>query len=144
MEIKHKTFGSVSSEPEVKQMAQPDLRSLIELGCIKDETEIGGMVFRMRSLNASERFELAERLGSDPTPQSLFDCNLRLLAHSIEAVNGVKLEDFYTGKGEGDLLAVRCSILASLQTPVINKLFDFYQQITERCDAQFGLEQVKK
>ena len=150
MELKHKTFGSVASveerPAEQAVMTKSDLQLLIELGSIADEIVIGSLTFVMRSLNASERLELSKFLTqSDPTAEALFDFNIRLLAHAIQSVNGKPLESFFPTKikGDDDIIRARCDIIASMQTPVISKLLNFHNSITERCDAQFDEEEVK-
>ncbi len=74
--------------------------------------------------------------------QELFSFNLKLLAMAIESVNGQPLESLHP-QPSGDELAIKMDIVAALQTPVITKLIDAYTKIMDRCDKQFGLEQVK-
>ena len=149
MELKHKTFGSVSNDrperTEDKVMPQDDLKNLIELGCIKEEITIGNLTFVLRSLNASERLELAKLIGESPTTDTLFEFNTKLLALAIQSVNGKPLEALYPSEhAKGmDIITLRCNIISSLQAPVINRLLECHTQLTERCDAQFDVEQVK-
>lgn len=144
-ELKHSTFGTVgttaSKEPENK-MNLSDLQSLIELGCIRDQVEIGGKIFSMRSLNAMERLELAKFLGEEPTAERLFSFNTKLLAVSIETVNGIPFENFHTNS-ELDPISRKQELLSVMQSPVLGRLLEFYNTITERCDAQFNLEEAK-
>jgi len=150
MELKHKTFGSVSNDQpeqaEKKVMPQDDLEALIELGCIKEEVTIGKLTFVLRSLNATERMELARMLTDTPTAENLFAFNTRLLALAIQSVNGKPLEKFYPAEHipqGADVITLRCNIISSMQAPVINKLLECHTSLTERCDAQFDAEQVK-
>jgi hypothetical protein len=124
-------------------MTEIDLRSLIELGCIKEEIKIGEMTFILRTLNASEKFDLASILGDNPDASKMFDLNLHILAQSIETVNGQKLEDLHPNKDSGEPLLLKKQIISAMQTSVIQKLTEFYSQITERADAQFSVEQIK-
>lgn len=149
MELKHKTFGSVSDgqsdQAETKAMPQNDLESLIELGCIKEEVTIGNLTFILRSLNATERIELAKLIGDNPTTESVFAFNTKLLALAIQSVNGRPLEEFYPAEHTKglDIMTQRCNIISSMQSPVINKLLDCHTSLTKRCDSQFDTEQVK-
>jgi hypothetical protein len=34
-------------------------------------------------------------------------------------------------------------ILSNMQTPVLGKLIEFYEEITKRCDEQYSAEEVK-
>jgi hypothetical protein len=152
MELKHKTFGSVSNDQsdqpeqaEQKSMPQDDLEALIELGCIKEKVTIGQLTFVLRSLNATERLDLAKMLGDSPTSETLFEFNTKLLALAIQSVNGKPLEMFYPAEhAQGaDVITLRCNIISSMQAPVINRLLECHTELTERCDAQFDAEQVK-
>jgi len=144
-EVKHGTFGvaGMAKTVEKPKMSEIDLKSLIELGCVKEEIKIGTMVFVMRTLNATEKFDLASVLGDNPDATKMFDLNLHILAQSIETVNGQKLEDLHPNKDTGEPIFLKKQIIAAMQTPVIQKLIEFYTQITERADAQFSVEQIK-
>lgn len=148
MELRHKSFGAVGT-PQQPQLEQEqthvdDLQSLIELGCIKDIIQLGSLSFQMRSLNATERVELGKFLGDSPSSDTLFQFNIKILALSIELVNGKPLETFHPGfKPNVDVIKCREEIISSMQAPVIAKLLEFYNSIAERSDTQFGTEQIK-
>lgn len=146
-EIRHKILGAVGAPMEQEEdtrepIAPADLQSLIELGCIKEEVEVGGFKFMLRSLSATERMALSKEFNTELSDQELFQFNLKLLAMAIESVNGQSLESMHPHP-EGDEFKVKMDIIAALQTPVITKLIDAYGRIMDRCDKQFGLEQVK-
>ena len=147
-EIKHNVFGSSTGkrpEPE-KQMADVDLRSLIELGCIKEEVDVGGMKFVLRTLNASERLGLIDMMGdvTAATVQRIFEFNVYILALAIESVNGKPLEDLHPDKRpDSDVVKLKRDLLMIMQSPIISKLMEFYTVITERSDGQFTAEQIK-
>ncbi|MFA5048982.1 MAG: hypothetical protein WC516_08215 [Patescibacteria group bacterium] len=148
MELRHKSFGAVSTPQQSEQKEQTpvvdDLQSLIELGCVKDKVQLGTLNFQLRSLNATERLELGKFLGDNPTGDMLFQFNIKLLALSIESVNGKPLESFHPSyKTNVDVIQLREEIISSMQAPVITKLLEFYNSIAERSDAQFGSEQIK-
>jgi hypothetical protein len=144
IEISHKTIGTVGAPAQKKEetMTQLDLQSLIELGCIKEDIIIGTVKFTLRSLSATERISLAKEFGSELSEDSLFNFNIKLLAMCIDLINGQSLVSFHPDPS-GDELQKKIEIVSSLQPPVIAKLLDSYAKISERCDKQFGLEQVK-
>ena len=147
-EVKHSVFGSVgmSSSPKVEtntESYQNDLQSLIELGIIRDTVSISNKLFMMRSLTAREKLELAKFLGDSPTAERLFEFNIKILANSIETVDGILFEDFHTER-QADPILRKQDLLSAMQSPVLAKLLDFYNKITERCDSQFELGEVKK
>lgn len=149
MELRHKSFGAVgtpqqSQEVIKESISTDDLQSLIELGCIKDMIQLGTLKFQLRSLNATERVELGKFLGDSPTSDTLFQFNIKILALSIESINGKPLEAFHPSfKQDGNIIKLREEIISSMQAPVIAKLLEFYNSIAERSDTQFGTEQIK-
>ena len=147
VELRHKTFGAVSSAPlapEVKDSVVNDLQSLIELGCVKDSIKLGDLEFTLRSLNASERIDLSKFLGDTPAGDSLFQFNIRLLSLAIESINGKSLESFHPAfDANKDVFILRSEIISSLQAPVISKLLEFYNSIAERSDKNFESVLIK-
>ena len=150
-ELYHGTFGVSGSKkeqpaPEIQKskMNDIDLRSLIELGCVRDDITIGDIVFTMRTLNISERLETLSFLGDSSDPQKMFEFNMRVLAMSIEAANGRKLETLHPNLEKGiDPTVLKKELIIAMQPAVLNKLMDFYGKIVERSDAQFSAEQLK-
>lgn len=146
-DLKHNVFGSSNPKQQEEKREGPrkaDLRSLIELDCIKDSIEIGGMVFLMRSLGEKEKLDLAQIILTKETPEAkeLFEFNITVLANSIISVNGVPLESMHPEQ-EGDIITRKMDILSSMQSPVVGKLIEFYDVISKRCDEQYTAEEVK-
>lgn len=149
-EIKHNIFGSVGSKHQESnkptqannQMDQVDLKSLIELGCIKDTLVIENMSFAFRTLNVNERMMASDFLGENPNARKMFDFNVLVLAMAIESVNGVPLENMYN-QNDKDYLEIRKQIISNFQPAVLSQLLNFYSTLTNRADAQFTGEQVK-
>ena len=83
-----------------QQMGKDDLRSLIEVGCIRDEETIDGIVFKLRSLTSSERIELSQF--PTETTDEKWRLNYQMLAYSVEYVNGKPLEFYHPDKTNGD------------------------------------------
>lgn len=141
VEIRHKTLGVIGAEKE-EPMKITDLQSLIELGCIKEEVEIGNFKFVLRSLSASERISLSKEISEESKENEMFDFNVKVLAMAIESVNGKPLEELYPDN-YNDALKAKMNIIASLQTPIISKLISVYSSLIDKCDKQFTLGQVK-
>jgi hypothetical protein len=119
-----------------------DLQSLIELGSIRDKIEVNGRKFGMRTLNAMERMSLANFLGDKPNAEKLFEFNIKLLAMAIEDVDGQLLENFHTNL-DLDPIERKQDLLRVMQSPVLGRLLEFYNQLTKRCDSQFDIEEIK-
>lgn len=149
VELKHETFGAVGTpsipeDPPKQESKMPatDLRSLIELGCIRDSVTIGDKTFGLRSLNVSERQELANFLGAKPDEKGYLAFNLKVLAMTVETVDNLPFEMYHTDHEKGPMQR-RIELLSCLQAPVISRLLVCYNDISERCDKQFNLEEAK-
>lgn len=149
-ELYHGTFGASAGRkpeppaPAPQKMADADLRSLIELGCVRDDIKIGEAVFTLRTLNISERLSAMNFLGENPDQQKMFEFNLLVLSLSLEAMNGVPVETLHPRHGEDlEPAMLKRDLISRMQPVVLNKLVDFYAQITERGEAQFSAEQLK-
>jgi len=147
--LEHKTFGSIgtSSVKKVEEIETPEnaLRSLIELGSVKEERVIFGKSFKMRTLNASERLSLTKILGNDPNHETLFNFNVNVLAHSIEAVDNKTLESYHPDYNKNNnIIELRCQIIEAFQPALVNSLLDFYNDITTKSDKQYTIDEIKK
>jgi len=150
--IEHKTFGSVGmssvkkvEEIEVETSPENALRSLIELGSIKEEKVIFGKSFKMRTLNASERLSLTKILGNDPNHETLFNFNVNVLAYSIESIDNKTLESYHPDYNKNsNIIELRCQIIEAFQPSLINSLLDFYNDITSKSDKQYTIDEIKK
>jgi hypothetical protein len=140
------SIGSLGVSKEKPAMAVGDLKSLIELGCIRDELIIDGKTFKFRTLSSSERVRLVSVLGTETlTQEKLYEFNLNLLAHGLDSVNDKPLETYHPDFGPGkDTHHQKLEILSFMQTPVINKLLEFYNELIARCDSQFSVDTLKK
>ena len=140
------SIGSFGVSKEKPLMDVGDLKSLIELGCIRDQLIIDDKTFKFRTLSSSERVKLVSVLGTETlTQEKLYEFNLNLLAHGLVSVNDKPLESYHPDFGVGkDTHHQKLEILSFMQTPVINKLLEFYNDLIARCDSQFNVETLKK
>lgn len=146
-ELSHEVFGSSNSQKKEdagKDIEQDDLQSLIELGCIIDKKTIGDKIFELRSLSAIETMEITKMAGDKPSPEDIFELNVFILAKTIKSINGKSLESYYPGEiNENGVIDIKMNIIKSMQLNVIAELLKFYNEITERCNSNFDLDQVK-
>jgi len=143
-QVTHNVFGSVGTAP-VQEKVDPnvDLKSLIELGCIRDHKKIGEMTFFLKTLNLVDRVRLTSTLSPDSTREELVDFQINLLANAIESVDGKSLESLHPDQ-EMDPFKRKIDIIAAFQSPVTNALMKLYEDMIKRCDAQYDIEQIKK
>ncbi len=144
-QVINNVFGSVGQKEEVKPNPNDSLRSLIELGAIKDSFVVGGQKFNLKTPSLVERVRMASFVSGKEniTLQEFVDFKINILAHVIDNVNGIPLENLHPEK-EMDALKRKIDIIATFQGPLIDVLFNLYQDMLSRCDAQFGLDSIKK
>ncbi len=148
-ELRHAAFGSVGEKrvesKEEPKLTEVDLRSLIELGCVKDTVDIGGMKFTLRSLNASEKLYLSNILKPEDENDStkLFEFQIMVLSLSVESINGKLLEELHSNFPHIDAMDAKKEILSNMYMSVLASLLAFYKEISDRADNQFTIEQVK-
>ena len=145
-EIKHPTFGvgnvKVAPEQVPAKLGEDDLKSLIELGCLREEFEVGEKKFVIKTLNASERLQVSKKEAGDLSEIDLLGVQCEILSLAIESINGRPLEDYHPNENM-DPLERRKEILAHMQSPVIMELLAKFIEITNKADGQFSVEAVK-
>jgi hypothetical protein len=144
-QVINNVFGSVGQKEEVKQSPNDRLKSLIELGSIKDSKVLGGQKFNLKTPSLVERTRMSSYLSgkAEVTQQEMVDFQVNILAHVIVSVDGIPLEDLHPEK-EMDSLQRRVEIVSTFQGPLITSLIDLYKDMLNRCDAQFGSDEIKK
>ena len=147
-EIKHPTFGVGNTKQEVPEQTEParlaedDLKSLIELGCLREEFLVGEKKFVIKTLNASERLQVSKKEIGDLSELDLLGIQCEILSLAIESIDGRALEDFHPNKTM-DPFERRKEILAHMQSPVIMELLAKFTELTNKADGQFSVEAVK-
>lgn len=145
VEIKHNVLGVVGAPEEKEErqdMTATDLKSLIELGCIRESVEIDGRVFVMKTLGSLDRVKLAGEYNQDATDAEKFIYNIQMLAYSLESIDGKPTESYHSSPKK-DILGTKMEIIGALQMPVIVRLLAQLTKMMERCDAQYDIGEIK-
>ena len=145
-QVTHSIFGSVGepAKSEDKQKTT-DLKSLIELGTIIEDVQIGGHTFTLKTPPFIERVRLSSTLNTNKevSEEDVVNFQINVLAHSLEKINGIPLEDWHPDKNMDPIIR-RVEIISTFQAPVISSLTKKYKEIVSKCDMQFDVEQIKK
>lgn len=143
-EHSEQTLAAPSDPPEPKApMPLPDLKSLIELGRVRDNVLIGGMRFEMETLNDEAQREIFRRVSNDPSEGADSFVRLRRLtvAVALTRVNDQPFEDLMPG--ESNSLDRKVEIISRMQDSVVDRLFEFYNELMERSRKDITPKQVK-
>jgi len=131
-------------QEEKKPMPLPDLKSLIELGRIRDSIMIGGLKFEMETLSDDAQREIFKRMSDDDGAAGA-DSFVRLrrltVALAMVGLNGQAFEDLMPGSENA--IDRKIAIIARMQDSIVEKLFDFYNGLLERSDNEVTAPQVK-
>jgi len=121
------------------QMA--DLRSLIELGKVRDTVTIGGMTFAMETLTDDEQQAVFKRAGDQTGADSFMELRRIVVAMSVTAVNNQPLESLVAG--DQSPLDKRMAVVSNMQGHVVEKLYEFHDVLLGRAQQEIDPEQVK-
>jgi hypothetical protein len=159
-ELTHKTVGTVGSAPvrdivppqaihEPQDRQQPaeeavspvDLRALIELGRISDSITLGGMTFELETLDDKEQEDILKLTDGGLSADSFVTIRRIVVAKAVQSVNGRPLEALSSAEGDG--FQRKLSIVTAMQSHVVERLYEFYEQLVARSKGAIEPEQVK-
>lgn len=131
--------GLTETEPEENSL----LSQLIFLGRAEKNVEVGGMTFKIVSLSQQETRSLMKEITAhDKDEIDNFLVRAYTLAHSIESVNGVPLEDIGNGYYDS-VVEAKLDVLNRMQNSVLEKLNEEVNLLA-KVDEELDGEQVKK
>ena len=139
-------------ELEVKDeganLSAPNLRDLIFLGSIQKTVKIGGYSFTIRTLNGKQQKDALAKTMQHNDDERLAVLRGAILASAIIEVNGVALEtlyeDFDSNGEEQTALGKKMSIIESLQTTVVDRLYLEYDALTKQANEEVEEDTLKK
>lgn len=137
-----------TKEAQQEALKKSELSDLFLLGFIEEDKEIGNFVFKMKTLSNGEIKEITKVINvvSKDASQIVGTQDI-ILAYSIVSVNGVSLEDIYSGsEKEMSPLRKRLDVIKGLQSSVTTELLSFYTQISKKSESLVSVteEELKK
>lgn len=134
---------SPHSDAAANPMPLPDLKSLIELGRVRDSILIGKIRFEMETLDDEAQREIFRRVSNDAVDGADSFVRLRRLTVAVATmrVNDQPFEDLMPGAG--DALDRKIQIISRMQDSVVDRLFEFYNELVERSQKDIAPGQVK-
>jgi len=120
-----------------------DLQSLVELGMVEDSITIGAKTFRMHTLDDDTQENLLKRASEAGGADGFLMLRRMVAAMAIETVNGKPVENFAEGCESDDPADRKIFVVSKLQNVVVNRLYEFYEQLVGRSNENINPEQVK-
>jgi hypothetical protein len=129
-------------------ISAPNLRDLIFLGSIQKVVNIGGFDFTIRTLNGKQQKDALARTMQHNDDERLAVLRGAILASAIVEVNGVAFESAYDDlDNDGTAqtaLDKKMSIVESLQTTVVDRLYLEYDALTKQANEEVEEDTLKK
>jgi len=109
------------------------------------EVELAGISFKLRLLNAMDNSFIMREVRKEPTEDQISSLPLMILAAAIVDVNGVKLEEFYTGPDSiQDPTLRRYYELKQWAQPVVTILQAAFTSFREEIEKSYGNDFLDK
>lgn len=104
------------------------------------EVEIDGVVFKLKLLNSNEHNEVyQELLGLEDSNSQMSRTNLMLLAAVLTEVNGIKLEDAYSGPPEvKSSLKKKYYEISQWHSPLVSSLTNAYSLFVKEANQKYN------
>tara|TARA_B100000131_G_scaffold301791_1_gene324319 strand:- start:1222 stop:1686 length:465 start_codon:yes stop_codon:yes gene_type:complete len=117
------------------KLSAPNLRDLVFLGSVEDTVRIGNFEFKIRTLNGKQQKAALSLTMQKDDDERLAVLRSAILASAIVSVNGAPLESAYEdlnpdGPNLSDL-DKKISVVESLQTSVVDRLYLRYDELTK-------------
>jgi hypothetical protein len=140
------------AEEPVAPMKLKGLKELLFVGTLSKIVSIDGFVFKLRSLTHQESRAVAKRIFTLSDSEKLIESNAIQLAHSLESINGLSIDEAYAELFEDDgeefstvdkSLKIISNLNNHLTAKLINEYFELSNESKELLDPK-DKEDLKK
>lgn len=132
------------SEDGVSMLGLDDLRDLIFLGKLRETVDISGYKFVVTTLTAAQQKEIMVRVMQFDQVERILDIKPISIAYVLETVNGVPLEELCEDDSLESDVDRRFSVVMSMQSVVVEKLYQTYEKLVKLSNEEVGLEDLKE
>jgi hypothetical protein len=110
------------------------LKDLVFLGYVEEEVELYGKEWKLKTLNSEEQLEASNATGNYDTVSRLLALKMEILGRSLQEVDRIKIDDVEEG----------LEFVKSLQQPLIQDLYEEYENIQEKQDDSLNdVDEIK-
>ena len=142
-EIEH--IDDESQDVEEPNMLDLDnLRDLIFLGKLNEVVEISGYKFVVTTLSVKQHRDIMEHIMSTDQNARLLDIKPLTVSFIIETINNVPLEDLCEDDDIENPMLRRLSVVMNMQSNIVEKVYQVYEQLLETSNKNIGLENLKE
>jgi len=142
-EIEH--IDDESQDVEEPNMLDLDnLRDLIFLGKLNEVVEISGYKFVVTTLSVKQHRDIMEHIMSTDQNARLLDIKPLTVSFIIETINNVPLEELCEDDDIENPMLRRLSVVMNMQSNIVEKVYQVYEQLLETSNKNIGLENLKE
>ena len=125
-------------------LALDDLKNLIFLGCLSETVKVGGFSFEVSTLTTAEQRDVMKRIMTDGNAtERMLDVKPLTMAFAAKKVNGVPLETLSSLPESEPDIDRRLDVMMQLQSVVIERLYQVYDDLVTRSGKEIGIEDLK-
>ena len=135
--------GEPQAEEGESMLGLKNLRDLIFLGKLRETVDISGYKFVISTLSANQQREVMRAVMKIDQMDRILDIKPLTVSYVIESVNGVPFEDLCEDESITDPLDRKMSVVLSLQSVIIEKVYQIYEKLVESANEEVGLEDLK-
>ena len=142
-------FSSKQPVPDPKQEALKaeelkKLESIIFTGKLSRDVDIAGTKFTLSTLANRENNQIVRKLMTIGDTADLLTIRVLTLAYTIRKINDVEFGDLVESDDGIESMDKRISIIDSMQTSVIEKLWEEYESLVEEHEKLIIGDNIKK
>ena len=142
--VENKDVGEQVEHNKEGLLALDDLKSLIYLGCLTESVTVGNYKFDVSTLTTAEQRDVMKRIMADGNAtERMLDIKPLTMAYATKTVNGVPLESLSSLPEDTPPTERRLDVMMQLQSVVIERLYQVYDNLVTRSSKEIGIEDLK-
>jgi hypothetical protein len=143
IEIEPVEDDDIQEEKNENMLDLKDLKNLVFLGKLREIIDIAGYKFVVSTLTTKQQKEIMQTIMQFDKVDRLLDLKPVTVSYSVESVNGVSLEDLCEDDELEDIRDKKLAVILSLQSSVVERLYQVYEGLVKTSNKEIGLEGLK-
>ena len=144
IEAEQKNQDDLPEEEAINMLNLDNLRDLVFLGKLHDSVEISGFKFTISTLTTKQQRDVMRAVMKFDQMDRILDIKPITVAYVINTVNGVPVEDLCEDDTIEGVEDRKVAVVMSMQSSVIEKIYQAYEKLVEASNEEIGLEYLKE
>jgi hypothetical protein len=134
----------VDKDESGSDMATSDLKNLILLGRLTESVSVSGFSFEVTTLSAREQKGIMKEIMKMDEADRVFAAKALAISYSLKSVNGVPLSELSSELEAEEGTSKNMSFVLNMQSSIVDKLYQTYENLVGRSGEEVGLDTLKK